>query len=90
MEFRKPDHIATTYVGEECLVLDGATGSCHILNETAGWLLSICSNFVTLDDALDLAQKRYAVDQGIDLRQQVQQVLLDMETRGIVQVHREV
>jgi hypothetical protein len=74
-------------IGNECLALDGSTGSCHVLNETAGWLLSVSKDFVSLEHAVELARMRYTVPDDVDLAAEIEGVVLEMERRGIVETN---
>ena len=86
MEFRRLESVVSSALGDECLALDGSSGSCHVLNETAGWLLSISKDFVSLGDAIALAKGRYAVPDDVDLAAQIEAVLLEMQGQGIVEM----
>ena len=45
MQFRCSKNVIAKYTRDECILVNGSNGNCHILNETAAWLLSISNKF---------------------------------------------
>jgi hypothetical protein len=86
VRFKRLDHVKLNFVADECLALDGISGSCHILNEVAGWLLSICGDYTTLNDAVAQAEQRYAISPGIDAREEMRAALAQLHERGMIEV----
>lgn len=87
MQFKRVSHVVPNYIKDECLVLDGSNGSCHILNETAGWLLHISKeDFVDLEQVATLARKDFLVPTGINVQDEIRQIVLSMEQSGIVEI----
>ena len=84
MKFRRLPQAAVSRVGDEYLVLDGRDGSCHILNHTAGWLLSIADKEVSIQDASARARTEFSVAEGIDVEEQIRQGVRELAERQML------
>lgn len=86
MRFKRLQHVKLNFVADECLALDGISGSCHILNEVAGWLLSICGDYTSLNDAVAQAEQRYAISPDTDAREEIRTALTRLHESGMIEV----
>jgi hypothetical protein len=85
MEFKRRSHIMVSQVGEECLTLDASSGTCHVLNQTAGWLVSIADSFVSVESAVALARGDYEVLSGAGLAEEILEAVCMLESRGLLE-----
>jgi len=86
MQYRVRNNILVQEAGNEYLALDGVSGACHVLNETAGWLLLLATNFVTVDDAIQSATKQYDVQDPSVLAADVAAAVRALADKGLVEV----
>jgi len=85
MEFRIKPNVTLTKVSNESVAFDTSDGSCHILNETAGWLLSICTDFMPLSEAVGLAQNHYKIPAEIAPYKEISEIVHEMASKGLLE-----
>ncbi len=86
MEFKRSPDLSVNHISDECVVLDGSDGGCHVLSETAGWLLSIADDFVRVERASQLAEERYEIAPGVNVEGEIVRVLDEMAARLLVEL----
>lgn len=82
--FQRSPAIVCKSVQDEYIVVDASNNSCHVLNSTAGWLLEICAEPVSLDEAIQKAQELYDLPAGSDIKQELMNCLLVMQAKGLM------
>jgi hypothetical protein len=86
MDFKRHSDIALHAVGCEYFAMVGRDGSCCILNETAGWLLSIADDYVSVDQAVQRAVERYLAEPGDGVEIEIKQAMSDFQAKGLIEV----
>ncbi|ACK72907.1 hypothetical protein PCC7424_4544 [Gloeothece citriformis PCC 7424] len=68
------------------IVLDETKETCYILNQTATWLLSMMSEFVTLEDLSTLAKQKYQTETKDNIFFEIQEIMRYLSERNIIEV----
>lgn len=82
MKFRTQPHVELVLVGNQAVAFNNSDSTCHILNETAGWLLSLAQDSISVDRAVTLASEVY--DPTPDLRPEISKFISELETLGLI------
>jgi hypothetical protein len=86
MRFQRGVHVEVTHVGDEYLVIDPVREVCHVLNETAGWLLAISRDMISLREASDLARNHFSgTDEG-DLEEDIRAAASLLQSQGLLEI----
>ena len=89
MEFRRARHCSVYRVSDEFLALDNSSGCCHVLNDTAGWLLSSADEFVSLKQAVGSAETNYRIPIEVDLKAEIEKAVAELAAMHLVEVRQD-
>lgn len=84
MLIHRNDCVGLHRIGNEYFALLGTDGSCHILNETGGWLLELAEHPVTVDRLIACARERFPDVQASQLELDIREALEDFAVAGLV------
>jgi hypothetical protein len=85
MKFRRKSAVDIKYQAEECVAQDGDSGSVFVLNPTAGWLLSIADDFISVEMAGQLAFESFSVPSQKELSTDISEGVRMLETEGLIE-----
>lgn len=68
------------------IVLDNNKETCYVVNQTAIWLLSRMSDFVSLEDLSLLAKKKYKISSTDNIFFEIQEIIVYLRQQNIIEV----
>lgn len=68
------------------IVLDDSQENCYILNHTATWLLSMMSDFVSLEYLLALAKDKYKISPTDNICCEIQEIMTYFYCRNLIDI----
>jgi hypothetical protein len=86
MEFKRHSDVVLHAVGGEYFAMVGRDGSCFILNDTAGWLLSIADEYVSVSAAAQRASDRYATEPGDGVDVEIERAVSEFQVKALIDV----
>lgn len=86
MEYRRVPFVVMTRVGDEWIALNTSNGYCHVLNETAGWVISGAEDWVSIGARASAAQEQFDVAAEEDVTGEIEEVVRALQTQGLVEL----
>lgn len=86
MHFIRTPSIVYNAVDDQYLALDASSGVMHVLNGTAGWLLSICEKPLTLEQTVQRAAENFDVPVEVDLTTEISTCLEELSHKGLITI----
>ena len=88
MDARKPlrkSDIISRKIGDECMLYDPATGSMHVINYTAEFVLNLCDGTKSLGEIEHLLCETHLVLKENRVREDLVAILQSFTDLGIIQ-----
>ncbi|WP_013323029.1 hypothetical protein [Gloeothece verrucosa] len=68
------------------IVIDNKKETCYIVNQTATWLLSMMSEFVSLEDLSALAKEKYTIEPNDNLFTEIEDIMIYLSNNNVIEV----
>jgi len=68
------------------IVLDDSQENCYVLNQTATWLLSMMSEFVSLEYLSALAKEKYQISPTDNICYEIKEIMTYFYCRNLIEI----
>ena len=82
---RKSD-IVTQNIGDECMLYNPESGSMHVINYTAEFVLNLCDGIRSLSDIEHEVREAHHFPESNDITKDIKSIIQNFKDLGIVQL----
>ncbi len=81
---RRKDGVVLRSLGDDAILYDPGTKKAHVLNKTSLLIWNLCTGDVSLEAIERKIQSQFTVDDGSDVRMDIEETVTKFSTEGLV------